>query len=63
MRALAGGVNVAVIFDRGQELPETWQGAPVIDGDLDDYRWLDPRGVVVALREKIVTGRKGVRDV
>jgi hypothetical protein len=42
--------NVAVVFDGG--LPETWAGKPVIDGDLHDFRFLDPRGVIVGLRAK-----------
>lgn len=53
-RALACGVNVAVVFStgRGRPLPKTWCGARVIDGDKHDLRFLDPRGVVVGLRAK-----------
>jgi len=49
----AGG-NAAVVFatPKGQALPATWQGFPVIDGDLTDARFLDPRGVVVGLHAK-----------
>src|SRR5262249_55958 len=52
--ALAHGVNVAVIFDtkRGRALPSTFYGMPVVDGDLTDLRYLDPRGVVIGLRAK-----------
>ena len=52
--ALAHGVNVAVVFAvrKGFELPETWNGYRVIDGDLHDLRFLDPKGVVVGLRAK-----------
>lgn len=52
--ALAHGVNVAVVFDtkKGQALPATYYGVPVIDGDITDLRYLDPRGVVVGLRAK-----------
>lgn len=51
---LAGGNNVAMPFDtpRGHALPATWNGYPVIDGDVSDERRLDPRGVVVGLRAK-----------
>jgi len=42
-------VNVAVIFD---VLPKTYLGRRVIDGDVDDLRFLDPRGVVVGLKAK-----------
>ena len=46
--------NVAVVFDtpKGKPLPETWQGFKVIDGDVHDFRPLDPEGVVVGLRAK-----------
>jgi len=52
--AIAHGVNVAVVFDtkKGQPLPTSWYGVPVIDGDLTDLRYLDPAGVVVGLRAK-----------
>lgn len=45
------GANVAVVFDtpKGQDLPETYEGVPVIDGRADDWRFKDPRGVVVGL--------------
>jgi len=48
------GYNVAVAFStrKGQELPEAWHGLPVIDGDMSDLRFTDPRGVVVGLRAK-----------
>lgn len=57
---LSKGVNVAVVFAGG--LPDTWQGFPVIDGDLHDLRHLDPRGprgYVIGLSPK---GRKAKRD-
>ena len=50
LRALEHGTNVAVVF-RGVK-PATWQGVEVIDGDAHDLRFLDPRGVIVGLREK-----------
>lgn len=48
------GHNVAVVFStkRGRELPETFLGLPVIDGDTTDYRPGDPKGVIVGLRAK-----------
>ncbi len=54
LRLMALGVNVAVVFNRskGESLPETWNGRPVVDGDLNDLRFLDPAGVVVGLRPK-----------
>jgi hypothetical protein len=55
LRILSNGRGtVAVVFAtrKGQPLPTTWQGAPVIDGDLSDLRILDPPGVIVGLRAK-----------
>jgi len=54
MTALQGGMNVAVVFStkKGQTLPETWNGHRVIDGDVTDFRFTDPTGVVVGLRAK-----------
>lgn len=51
---LAAGGNVATVFRvaKGQPLPASWEGAPVIDGDRTDARWRDARGVVVGLRAK-----------
>jgi hypothetical protein len=55
LAAIKAGVNVAVVFDtkKGEDLPETWNGAPVYDGDDTDARFLDPKGgYVVGLRAK-----------
>jgi len=45
------GTNVAVVFDvpKGQPLPETFMGRPVVDGRVTDLRFLDPKGVWVGL--------------
>ena len=43
------GRNVAVVFD---EVPAEWEGWPVIDGDSNDLRHLDPVGVIVGLKAK-----------
>jgi hypothetical protein len=50
LEALQNGINVTVVF-RGQ-LPETWNGHQVIDGDVSDLRFLDPTGVIVGLKAK-----------
>ncbi|WP_449240509.1 GP88 family protein [Bythopirellula goksoeyrii] len=42
--------NVAVVF--WPELPKTWLGYRVIDGDKDDLRYLDPSPAIVGLRAK-----------
>ena len=44
------GGNVAVVF-RGK-LPDTYKGKKVINGDDNDLRFLDPKGVIVGLVEK-----------
>ena len=58
---LKQGINVAVVFGvsnrkdklgNKKPLPQTWQGFKVIDGDINDLRFLDPAGVVVGLRNK-----------
>lgn len=48
------GGNVAVVFSTKKKdvLPDAYLGAPVIDGDTHDLRFLDPEGVVVGLRAK-----------
>jgi hypothetical protein len=34
------------------KLPSTYQGKKVINGDENDLRFLDPKGVIVGLVEK-----------
>jgi hypothetical protein len=48
---LARGGNVAVVF-RSKVLPTHWNGFTVINGDENDLRFLDPKGVVVGLTAK-----------
>jgi hypothetical protein len=50
LTALGQGHNVAIVF--GGELPATWHGYPVINGDLHDLRHLDPKGCVIGLTPK-----------
>ena len=47
---LAMGGNVAVVFRN--QLPKTWNGYEVVNGDESDLRFLDKKGVVVGLIEK-----------
>ena len=42
--------SMAVVFEG--ELPDTYLGRQVIDGDKDDLRFLDPTNVVVGLKAK-----------
>jgi len=44
------GGNVAVVFRN--QLPKTWNGFEVVNGDETDLRFLDKQGVVVGLIEK-----------
>ena len=64
-RILECGGNVAVIFNvkKGQPLPETWNGFPVIDGDLTDYRPNDGEGVVVGLRWKDIADKEANEEI
>jgi len=59
LKVLEQGKNVAVIFNlkKGEKLPESWNGYPVINGDLTDYRPFDPAGSVVGLRWKVIANR------
>ncbi len=41
--------NVTVVFDK---LPKRWMGRRVINGDDYDARFLDPKGVIVGLKQK-----------
>lgn len=50
-KALKTDHNVAVVF-RDKELPATFKGRKVIDGDKTDLRFLDPKKVVVGLYAK-----------
>lgn len=46
--------NVAVVFKNA--LPLTWRGYKVINGDLDDERVMDEKGVIVGLKYKVPRG-------
>jgi len=48
--AIAKGSNVAVVFK--DKLPKKWLNKKVINGDLHDLRFKDPRGVIVGLVAK-----------
>jgi hypothetical protein len=48
-QALSNGMNVAAVFN---ELPSEWMGLPVIDGDLNDLRFKDPKPCIVGLLAK-----------
>ena len=51
-KPLEQGMNAAVVYRKEYHKPK-WQGYPVIDGDSDDLRFLDPKGGhIVALYAK-----------
>jgi hypothetical protein len=56
-RALAAGHNVTVVF-RKPPFPATFWGYPVIDGDRNDLRFLDPAPSIVALKAKGAGARR-----
>jgi hypothetical protein len=53
-RAIKEKYNIATVFGikKSQPMPETYEGAPVFNGDESDLRFLDPKGVVVGLYAK-----------
>jgi hypothetical protein len=51
-KVLKSDHNIAVVFRDKNSIPEFWNGRPVIDGDRDDLRFMDPKSVVVALYAK-----------
>lgn len=48
--------NVAVVFKN--ELPLIYKGYKVVNGDLSDERFLDPKGCIVGLKYKTAKGVK-----
>ena len=51
---LLNKIRVAVVF---KNVPEVWQGYPVIDGDAYDMRYKDAKAVIVGLKYKINRNR------
>ena len=43
-------MNAVAVFNGG--LPETFLGKKVVDGDTNDLRFLDEKGIVVGLKAK-----------
>jgi len=54
MEILKKGYNVAIVFDN---VPKTYKGYEVVNGDNDDLRFLDKKNVVVGLKYKKMTGK------
>jgi hypothetical protein len=57
IRALEAGQNVTVVF-RKPPFPAAFWGYPVIDGDENDLRFLDPSPRVIALKAKGAGARR-----
>ena len=49
---MAGCLRTAVVFDKRENIPESFRGWPVVDGDDTDVRHIEPARVVVALYAK-----------
>jgi len=49
LELVENGQNVSIIFE---EIPETFHGMPVFNGDKDDNRFLDPKGHIIGLKFK-----------
>jgi len=57
---LKNKMNVAIIFNvkNVDQFPAQWNGFPVINGDLTDYRPLDGEGVIVGLKWKNIANKE-----
>lgn len=65
IKAIANGANIAAVFDVGKNepFPDEYMGLPVISGDDDDLRFLDPHQVCIGLRLKGgVAAKKAARQ-
>lgn len=54
MELLKKGFNVAMVFTK---TPFYYNGYTVIDGDVNDLRYMDEQNVIVGLRYKFMTGK------
>lgn len=54
MDLLKRGFNVAMVFD---ELPPSYEGYKVINGDESDLRFTDAKNIIVGLKYKKMTGK------
>ena len=51
-QALNNGMRIAAVFDKKENIPDTFLGRIVISGDDSDLRFLDPVNSIVALYAK-----------
>lgn len=63
LRLLESGQNIAVVFNvkNENELPKTFMGYTVINGDETDFRPNDGKGVIVGLKWKNI-GNKAINE-
>ena len=62
---LKKGHNVAMVFDVKDEtqIPDTFQGFKVVNGDITDYRVDDAKGIIVGLKWKRIANRENEKKV
>ena len=60
LELLKKGFNVAVVFNvkHERDLPKTFMGYKVVNGDLTDYRIDDAKGIVIGLKWKRIANRE-----
>lgn len=56
LKLLNKGVCVNVVFY--PHVPDHWEGFPVINGEINDLRFSDPKGSIIGLRYKHSTNQK-----
>ena len=59
LELLSSGKNVAIVFaiKKESDLPTTYKGFKVVNGDESDLRFLDDNNVIVGLKYKLLTGK------
>jgi len=57
--------NIAVVFNvkKESELPTTYRGYPVVNGDLTDYRIADGKGIIVGLKWKNIADKVAEKQI
>lgn len=62
---LTHGYNIAMIFKvkNAKQLPDTYHGFEVVNGDLTDYRVADSKGVIIGLAWKHIANKEAQKQV
>jgi hypothetical protein len=60
LASLNAGVRVAMVFEK--KLPAFYNGIPVVNGDLYDIRYVDPKNAIVGLVFKHVRSKINLND-